>query len=125
VALLPLVFQGVGASIAALQIPQYLAGGCPVVATPAPSVVHCFENRRLVETAETPDGFVQAIERALARKGNQPAWLVDMDSQLVEGAWDLAWEWLRQSIQLALQRKERTEQPSLIQDAMLAQLAVE
>jgi glycosyltransferase involved in cell wall biosynthesis len=63
VGIIPFVINDLTINVNPLKLLEYLACGLPVVSTPLPEVSR-YGN--LVETADTPEEFVAAIERAMA-----------------------------------------------------------
>lgn len=105
VAILPIAGQLGKTKLAALQIPQYLAGGCPVVATSVPEVVHSYESRSLAWIADTPSHFIKAVESALEVQKDEARWLEHVDCCLPDAVWDQVWGWFTQSVELAMKRQ--------------------
>lgn len=64
VGLIPFVINDLTRSVNPIKLREYLAAGLPVVATPLPEVAR---NQPYVTVADGPDGFVAAIESALAQ----------------------------------------------------------
>ena len=66
VALLPFARNESTQFISPTKTPEYLAAGCPVVSTAVRDVVRPYGERGFVSIADSADGFIAAIERALA-----------------------------------------------------------
>jgi glycosyltransferase involved in cell wall biosynthesis len=89
VALLPFARNESTKFISPTKTPEYLAAGRPVVSTSVRDVVRPYGEQELVQIADSPSEFVQAIERAL-----QPAtqaWAEKVDRLLSEMSWDRTW----------------------------------
>jgi glycosyltransferase involved in cell wall biosynthesis len=73
------------------KVPEYLAGGCPVVSTPISDIVAEFSGDALVEIASDARAFAAAIERVLGSKGDRQAWRARVDRWLGATSWDQTW----------------------------------
>lgn len=87
---------------AAIQVPQYLAAGLPVVASPIPVLQEVYTGGDMVWFGETPEQFCQGLELALAQRCLGDRWLKKVDSGLLNYTWDQAWAWMKQAIDDAL-----------------------
>ncbi len=87
---------------AAIQVPQYLAAGLPVVSSPIPVLQNVYTGRDMVWFGETPEQFCQGLENALAQRRLGDRWLEKIDAGLPTYAWDQAWAWMKQAIAEAL-----------------------
>jgi len=76
--------------ISPTKTPEYLAAGKPVVSTSIRDVVRPYGQEGLVSIADTPDDFIQTVERILAEK-ERTEWLARVDSFLKEMSWDETW----------------------------------
>jgi UDP-galactopyranose mutase len=121
VTILPIHRDWEGMALANAQIPQSLAAGCPVVSTSS-LAARRFAVRGLVECAETIEEFIRAVERALAGKKNNLEWLASVGNQLADSAWDMAWDGLRQLIELGIQRLMESAPGSSFQESILKPL---
>ena len=90
-AMLPFARNAATRFISPTKIPEYLAAGVPVVSTRVPDVVSTYEERRLVDFADDPDSFVEAVVRAMPRRAD-PAWHHRVDAFLDESSWDQTWQ---------------------------------
>lgn len=88
VAIMPFAENEATRFISPTKTLEYLAGGRPVVSTPIHDVVHPYGERGLVEIARR-DGFVRAVERALA-SGFAPV-SAEVDTLLAQTSWDQTW----------------------------------
>jgi UDP-galactopyranose mutase len=66
VAMMPFALNDATRFISPTKTPEYLAGGRPVASTPITDVVEPYGRNGLVEIGEGSDGFISAVERALA-----------------------------------------------------------
>ena len=82
--------------ISPTKTPEYLAAGKPVVSTPVTDVVRTYGERGLVQIADTPAGFVAALERILTTGDERRPWLDDVDRTLGEMSWDQTWARMRE-----------------------------
>jgi glycosyltransferase involved in cell wall biosynthesis len=105
VAIMPFAENEATRFISPTKTLEYLAGGRPVVSTPIHDVVHPYGERGLVEIARR-DGFVRAVERALA-SGFAPL-AARVDSLLAQTSWDQTWARM-----WSLVEQELAESPSI------------
>jgi glycosyltransferase involved in cell wall biosynthesis len=92
--------------ISPTKTPEFLAAAVPVISTPIRDVVSTYGAADLVEIAETPAGFIAAIETLLARNPTQKAeWLARVDSLLAANSWDLTWSEMLRLIGEAVSRR--------------------
>jgi len=95
VALMPFAINASTRYISPTKTPEYLAAGKPVVSTPIHDVVRPYGERGLVRIAGGADGFVAAVEAALAQHaGNdetRAVWLRAVDEHLAQTSWDRTW----------------------------------
>jgi UDP-galactopyranose mutase len=99
VAILPDKRKNFPSPISASQIPQYLAGGCPVVSTAIPSVSRCYGASGLVWLADSVEEFINGVKHAIASTSDRSAWRKAIDSKLPNSVWEQAWEWMQQGFQ--------------------------
>jgi len=90
VALLPFARNESTRFISPTKTPEYLAAGCPVVSTAVRDVVRPYGERGFVSIADTPDGFIAAIEGVLA--GQSPEWRAEVDRFIGQMSWDRTWD---------------------------------
>jgi glycosyltransferase involved in cell wall biosynthesis len=88
VAIMPFAENEATRFISPTKTLEYLAGGRPVVSTPIHDVVHPYGEQGLVEIARR-DGFVRAVERALA-SGFAPL-SAQVEALLAQTSWDQTW----------------------------------
>jgi UDP-galactopyranose mutase len=89
VALLPFARNDATRFISPTKTPEYLAAGKPVVSTSIRDVVRPYGEQGLARIADTPDGFVAAIEAALTEP--PAARLAKADAFLARMSWDETW----------------------------------
>jgi UDP-galactopyranose mutase len=89
VALLPFAKNDSTKFISPTKTPEYLAAGRPVVSTSVRDVVRPYGDQGMVYIADGADGFVQAIEQALAPP--PPGWRERVDHFLSDMSWDRTW----------------------------------
>jgi UDP-galactopyranose mutase len=75
--------------ISPTKTPEFLSAGIPVVSTPVADVVEPYGVAELVEIAETPEAFAEALDRAVSMK--RAPWLDRVDRHLAGQSWDLTW----------------------------------
>jgi len=93
VAIMPFALNDSTRYISPTKTPEYLAAGKPVVSTSIRDVVRPYGEQGLVEIADTPEAFVAAAEKVLAREGEaHTAWLNDVDALLAKTSWDMTWQ---------------------------------
>ena len=89
-AMLPFALNASTRFISPTKTPEYLAAGKRVVSTPIRDVVLDYGNAGLVEIADTPQAFAEAIDRALQAKPDA-AWASQVRRKLGESSWDSTW----------------------------------
>lgn len=77
--------------ISPTKTPEYLAAGRPVVSTSIRDVVRPYGDLDLVQIADDPKEFGQAIARAL-EQGKDASWRTRTDAYLATISWDLTWQ---------------------------------
>ena len=77
--------------ISPTKTPEYLAAGRPVVSTSIRDVVRPYGVLNLVQIADDPQDFGQAIARALVQ-GQDAHWRTRTDKYLATISWDLTWQ---------------------------------
>jgi glycosyltransferase involved in cell wall biosynthesis len=77
--------------ISPTKTPEYLAAGRPVVSTSIRDVVRPYGDLNLVQIADDPQEFGQAITRAL-EQGKDAGWRTRTDDYLATISWDLTWQ---------------------------------
>lgn len=92
--------------ISPTKTPEYLAAGRPVVSTSIRDVVRPYGDLNLVQIADDPQEFGQAITRAL-QQGKDASWRTRTDSYLATISWDLTWQNMVQLMQSRLTAKSK------------------
>jgi len=92
--------------ISPTKTPEYLAAGRPVVSTSIRDVVRPYGDLNLVQIADDPRDFGQAIARAL-NQGQDASWRTRTDSYLATISWDLTWQNMVQLMQSRLAAKPK------------------
>jgi glycosyltransferase involved in cell wall biosynthesis len=90
--------------ISPTKTPEYLAAGKPVVSTSIKDVVRPYGEQGLVHIADTPEDFVEAIEKALAQREDMD-WLARTDDFLTDISWDTTWQNMVCLMQMSLTEK--------------------
>ena len=91
VAIMPFLLNESTEFISPTKTPEYLAGGKPVVSTSIKDVVNPYGEKELVEIADTPTEFLDAIERALNMQDRE-RWLTKVDEFLANTSWNKTWQ---------------------------------
>jgi glycosyltransferase involved in cell wall biosynthesis len=90
VAIMPFARNDATRFISPTKTPEYLAGGKPVVSTRIRDVERPWADLGLVRIADTPRGFVDAIEDAMAEDAR--ARVARADAALRTISWDATWD---------------------------------
>jgi glycosyltransferase involved in cell wall biosynthesis len=99
VGMLPFALNDSTRFISPTKTPEYLAAGLPVVSTPITDVVRPYGEMGLVEIVETPEAFVSATERLLARdRSQEDSRLSKVDGFLSQSSWDQTFNKMRKLI---------------------------
>ena len=107
VAILPFARNESTRFISPTKTPEYLAAGKPVVSTSIRDVIRPYADRQLVQIADTPKDFVNAIAGFLSLDFDRANWLTEVDAFLAQMSWDLSWQNMRTLLSEAVdQRKE-------------------
>jgi UDP-galactopyranose mutase len=96
VAILPFALNDATRYISPTKIPEYLAGGLPVVSTSVPDVVRAYGGARVVRIADEPEEFARACQHAMEEDGR--ARRHRADTLLTESSWDFTWADMRELI---------------------------
>ena len=99
-AMLPFALNESTRFISPTKTPEYLAAGKRVVSTPIRDVVHDYGERGLVEIADTPQAFAEAVDRALTRE-DDPVWRTAVKKKLASSSWDSTWTAMHTEIERA------------------------
>ena len=107
ITLLPFALNDSTRFISPTKIPEYLAGGKPVVSVPIRDVVSPYGSQKLVSIAANTDEFVKAIEDILQmRNEDTTEWLARVDQQLSQNSWDYTWKRMMTLIESSMASKE-------------------
>ena len=108
VALMPFALNESTRFISPTKTPEYLAAGKPVVSTPIRDVVRTYGEMNLVRIADSPEGFVAAVEAALREDVNNADWLIRVDEMLARTSWDWTWTRMTELIESAISAARTT-----------------
>ncbi len=107
IALLPFALNDSTRFISPTKIPEYLAGGKPIVSTPIRDVVNPYGTQKLVSIAANAGEFVDAIETILHNKKEETAtWLSKVDQLLAQNSWDYTWKRMMTLIESSIAAKD-------------------
>ena len=113
VALLPFARNESTRFISPTKTPEYLAAGKPVVSTPITDVVRPYGEQGLVRIADTPEGFVAAVEAALTDDAEDR--IRRADAFLAQLSWDRTWAEMRRLILTAVERRTSIDRPPVVE----------
>jgi len=108
VAIMPFFLNESTEFISPTKTPEYLAGGKPVVSTSIKDVVKPYGEKGLVEIADTPTEFSDAIERVL-NMPNREQWLSKVDEFLGTTSWNKTWQEMSMLMQDTMNKKKLIE----------------
>lgn len=109
-AMLPFAHNESTRFISPTKTPEYLAAGKPVVSTSITDVIRPYGAQKLVRIADTPEGFVEAIEEALTRDAHDQEWRERVDAMLAQNSWDLTCARMRGLIERRILGKKHDSQ---------------
>jgi len=98
--------------ISPTKTPEYLAAGKPVISTSIRDVVRPYGELKLVEIADTPEQFVKAAEKILAKSG-RTEWLAKVDAFIEHISWDKTWAQMSNLIDNVIQKKRPATKASM------------
>ncbi|MBV4551360.1 glycosyltransferase family 1 protein [Pseudomonas sp. SWRI102] len=99
VALMPFALNESTRFISPTKTPEYLAGGCPVVSTPIRDVVNGYGESGVVAIADSPQGFIDAIQAALDLR-TQPGVIAQYADKALDGmSWDKTCAQMKEQIE--------------------------
>lgn len=99
VALMPFALNESTRFISPTKTPEYLAGGCPVVSTPIRDVVNGYGESGVVAIADSPEGFIDAIQAALDLR-TQPGVVAQYADKALDGmSWDKTCAQMKEQIE--------------------------
>ena len=106
VALLPFRVNEATRYLSPTKIPEYLAGGRPVVSTPIHDVVHPYQDLGLVSIAFNINDFICRVEEAInLSEKSRRTWLHQVDQYLIHNSWEQTWQRMESIIEDVLQKK--------------------
>jgi UDP-galactopyranose mutase len=111
-AMLPFALNQATEFISPTKTPEYLAAGRPVVSTPIRDVVHPYGDAALVHIARSATEFVEAAERAMRERADDPGWLARVDALLRRSSWEGTWSRMAQL--------EKATQPDFVTESASA-----
>jgi UDP-galactopyranose mutase len=115
VAIMPFARNEATRYISPTKTPEYLAAGVPVVSTSIQDVVRPYGDLGLVDIADHPQDFIDALERALSPA--PASWLEKVDAKLATMSWNRTWGQMNTAIQRSIAAK--TSQQSKIRSEAL------
>jgi UDP-galactopyranose mutase len=126
IALLPFALNDSTRFISPTKIPEYLAGGKPVVSTPIQDVINPYGSQKLVSIAANGAEFVSAIQGLLQmKKEDRAKWLARVDQQLSQNSWDYTWKRMMTLIESSMAAKEeKKNKTTLKQPASMPSIPV-
>lgn len=89
------------------KIPEYLAAGKPVIATPITDVLRLYGRNGLVSVAGTPEEFIR-VAGAELEVSDHSEWLDQVDEWLSHQSWDKTFQRMMYHLTRRLKEKERT-----------------
>jgi UDP-galactopyranose mutase len=110
VAILPFARNEATRSISPTKVPEYLAGGLPVVTTSIRDVVRTYGEHGLVRIADDPEAFARACAAAMEEEAS--ARLRRADAFLTESSWDFTWADMRELVDRAARVRTRRQAPA-------------
>jgi UDP-galactopyranose mutase len=103
VALLPFARNESTRFISPTKTPEYLAAGRPVVSTPIRDVINPYGKLGIVRIADTPAGFIAAIEDAMVECSGER--LRQIDALLSVTSWSQTWGRMRELLEDAAHKR--------------------
>lgn len=113
-AIMPFALNDSTKFISPTKTPEYLAAGRAVVSTSIRDVVNPYGNEKLVYIADTPEEFIDAAEKAMWERQNDPEWILKVDEFLDGNSWDMTWRRMA-SLEKAILRKRASRAQVRIQ----------
>lgn len=96
--LLPFALNDSTRFISPTKTPEYLAAGLHVISTPVKDVVSTYDNKDLIQIADTATEFCENLNRVYT-EGQTAAWRKRVDVFLDENSWDSTWKKMNQLLQ--------------------------
>ncbi|HUR12222.1 MAG TPA: glycosyltransferase family 1 protein [Flavitalea sp.] len=104
IAMIPFALNESTRYISPTKTPEYLAAGKPVISTSIRDVINPYGNNNHVHIADTPDQFIQAVDKELNQEDKRQ-WLANVDEFLADNSWDSTWQQMMQHIKNKLEVK--------------------
>ncbi len=95
--------------ISPTKTPEFLAAGRPVVSTSIRDVIRPYSEMGLVEIADEPQAFAEALDRALRLPHEDREWIARVDGFLVHNSWDLTQQKMATLVQAAMDQAVEDE----------------
>ncbi|MGZ9165636.1 MAG: NAD(P)-binding protein, partial [Anaerolineales bacterium] len=125
ITLLPFALNDSTRFISPTKIPEYLAGGKPVVSTPIRDVINPYGKQDLVSIAGSPDEFAKSIAGCLQWKKEEMAkWLTQVDQQLSQNSWDYTWKRMMTLIESTIAAEEKEDKTTSNQPSSIPSIPV-
>lgn len=103
VALLPFQVNLSTRFLSPTKIPEYLAGGKAVVASPIHDVIHPYQDQGLVSIASNVNDFICQVEQVINRHDqSRQVWLNKVDEFIQNNSWDQTWKRMESVIESSL-----------------------
>ncbi len=99
--------------ISPTKTPEYLAAGKPVISTSIRDVVRPYGEMDLVQIADHPDDFIQAVENILGKSPGETQWLKRVDDFLAGISWDKTWRQMSELIEAAVASNRKAKSTAL------------
>ncbi len=112
VAMMPFAINESTRFISPTKTPEYLAAGKPVVSTPIYDVIRSYGESGLVYIADTPDEFVQVIQKAI-NAGTDTNWQRQVEEMLAQNSWDQTVDHMMNLIKISLENKSKRSEVCL------------
>lgn len=113
-ALVPLKEDSQTRRILPAKVPEYLAAGVRVIASPLEEIVNNYGRKGLVQVVSGAEVFVAVAQSLLEDSGKEKAsWLRQVDAELSGNSWDKVFQQMQEQLLLALQQKRPARKKSL------------
>lgn len=106
IAILPFARNASTKFISPTKTPEYLAAGKPVVSTSIRDVVKPYGEKGLVQIADDPHDFSNAIKKALNQIKDE-TWKKKVKDNLRTNSWDITYDKMRKIVGKSLMQKEK------------------
>lgn len=108
IAILPFAKNDSTKFISPTKTPEYLAAGKPVVSTSIRDVVQPYGEKGLVQIADEPKAFADAIRFALQQREDE-VWIKKVTDNLKTNSWDITYDKMRKIVGKSLMQKDKIE----------------